>query len=916
MASDPLRPSADSHDDPTVDLRAQRSAASTARPAREPVVEHTLTNPHAAERGAALGPGDQLHRYRLTRPLGVGGMGVVYAAEDTELKRPVAIKLLHRGGGDAERALHEARALAQFRHRHVVPVFDVGVHHGAVDSQVYLVMPLLEEGTLGGWLRAERRSWRAVVRHFLDAARGLEAAHAAGMVHRDFKPDNVLLGAGGDVQVADFGLARDDADTSPPAAAGVEAAAATHTRLRGTPAYMAPEQLDGGDVDHRADQFSFCVALYQGLCGRRPFAAADGEPIDLTALRDAIGDGKVRPPPADRRLPRWLIAAVRRGLADRRDYRWPSMTALIAELDRGLHARRARATAGAVIVGGLALAAAVAAGFFMSRAPSRQPLLVSAPAAVPAFDGRAPSTLPGRVTAGPAPSPTQLTRLGHVAAPAVSPDGTLVAFFSRGELRVVPTAGGDAKVLLRAPATADLVESSGFVSWSQDGRRLIAQEPVSELRPTWKHRSVDVATGVVVDLPPIRGAWATLIGDAELVAAAQPVKKLFFTSLDPTVAARECDLPGDYQAIWFVGVIGDVVYVLVSYADGHRGWLATDRSCAAPREVCLGRGSPVAGDRCVVTEGEPPVRWVEVDASGQPTGRAWPIVADVAPVDPTPDGGMIGEMRTARWRLVEYTRTGQRDLATGGRRAPVLRLDPQRRRAAILTWEDRRTELRIVSVDELDDRPEPVARDVADAAWSPDGTKLALSVKGGIAIVDPSTSRHDIALADMPPGASVAWLDGRRVAYQRLGNETYRWVDIVDGASGTLFDDEAGWTFGLTVSPADGTRAVLWNRRREGKNIWVGADHGPPRPLAGTATSVAAWSADGRELLLASGKTIERYDPRANTRRQFRAIDLPSSARVHGVQVVDRDRVWLLITDYTSDLVRIEAQPGSTAAPR
>ena len=94
MASDPLRPSADSHDDPTVDLRAHRPAAATAQPAREPIVEHTLTSPHVEQRGAALGPGDRLHRYRLTRPLGVGGMGVVYAAEDTELKRPVAIKLL------------------------------------------------------------------------------------------------------------------------------------------------------------------------------------------------------------------------------------------------------------------------------------------------------------------------------------------------------------------------------------------------------------------------------------------------------------------------------------------------------------------------------------------------------------------------------------------------------------------------------------------------------------------------------------------------------------------------------------------------------------------------------------------------------------------------------------------------------
>jgi len=150
----------------------------------------------------ALGPGERVGRYVLGERLGAGGMGVVYRARDPDLGRDLAIKVVRPrlGGADARtRLLREAQAMARLRHRAVVPVFDVG----AAGDEIFVVMPLLEGGTLGAWCRAAPRPWREVLARFLDACAGLAAAHAAGLVHRDFKPDNVLVGRDGRVRVTD-----------------------------------------------------------------------------------------------------------------------------------------------------------------------------------------------------------------------------------------------------------------------------------------------------------------------------------------------------------------------------------------------------------------------------------------------------------------------------------------------------------------------------------------------------------------------------------------------------------------------------------------------------------------------------------------------------------------------------------------
>ena len=192
-------------------------------------------------------------------------MGVVVAAHDTELDRPVAIKFSRGAQRDREsneRLIREARSLAKLAHPNVITIHDSGV----VDGELFIVMELVEGGTLRDWLEATR-PWREIVEMFIAAGRGLVAAHEAGLVHRDFKPANVLVGADQRPRVSDFGLGglegRPSQAGSPSMAAG--AGLTQNGAVLGTPAYMAPEQRAGRPIDARADQFAFCVSLYDAL---------------------------------------------------------------------------------------------------------------------------------------------------------------------------------------------------------------------------------------------------------------------------------------------------------------------------------------------------------------------------------------------------------------------------------------------------------------------------------------------------------------------------------------------------------------------------------------------------------------------------------------------------------------------------
>jgi tetratricopeptide (TPR) repeat protein len=277
--------------------------------------------------------GQRVGRYELRRLLGMGGMGRVYAAHDPELDREVAIKLL-RADLDTQseelrgRLLREAQAMARLSHPNVISVFDVGLH----GDQVFVAMELIDGQTLRHWLDADLRPWREVLRVLSLAGRGLAAAHEVGIVHRDFKPDNVMIARNGSVRVLDFGLARAVAD-APRQLGASPMNALTHSLtgtagLVGTPAYMAPEQLACEATDTRTDQFSFCVALYQGLTGTRPFVGTTPQ-----ALLAAIHEGR-KDTTREAQIPSWIRPILARGLRVNPDDRFASMAELLTALER------------------------------------------------------------------------------------------------------------------------------------------------------------------------------------------------------------------------------------------------------------------------------------------------------------------------------------------------------------------------------------------------------------------------------------------------------------------------------------------------------------------------------------------------------------------------------------------------------
>ncbi|MFY0539590.1 protein kinase domain-containing protein [Nannocystis pusilla] len=288
--------------------------------------------------------------YRICRRLGQGSMGTVYLADDDRLARQVALKLLHEEQS-GPRLQREALALARLSHPNVVQVFEVGV----ADGRAFVAMEYVPGQTLHAWLRARPRPWREVLAVLLDAGRGLAAVHAAGLVHRDFKPGNVVLGDDGRarVRLRPGPLAR---RRRRPRASGSPDAepltALTRTGVVvGTPAYMALEQFRDHVHDARSDQFSFCVTLFEALYGVRPY---DGPTV--ADLYRALEHGCPVDPPAGSQVPAWLHAVVVRGLARDAAARWPSMTALLAELGRDRDRARRRWFAGAALgLGALAL---------------------------------------------------------------------------------------------------------------------------------------------------------------------------------------------------------------------------------------------------------------------------------------------------------------------------------------------------------------------------------------------------------------------------------------------------------------------------------------------------------------------------------------------------------------------------------
>ncbi|WP_394829336.1 protein kinase domain-containing protein [Pendulispora albinea] len=306
----------------------------------------------------------------ILAPLGSGGMGVVHMAFDPELDRKVAIKFLRPELGDISaeaegRLLREARAMARLTHPNVATVYDVGAAFG----RIFVAMELFDGGTLAHWIREQPRATREILEHFEKAGAGLRAAHEKGLVHRDFKPDNVLLGRDGRVCVTDFGLVHArvfDGELEHDGRAHDPVVTENGVRF-GTPAYMSPEQHRGMPTDARSDQFSFCVALYEALYGERPFRGST--PRELLAAIEAGPTALPAKARDGRNLSAKVRDSLRRGLSANREDRHPHMAELLQSLAPA-SSRTRKMTAFALFA---AAASTVFAFARMTSTPARAP---------------------------------------------------------------------------------------------------------------------------------------------------------------------------------------------------------------------------------------------------------------------------------------------------------------------------------------------------------------------------------------------------------------------------------------------------------------------------------------------------------------------------------------------------------------
>ena len=281
-------------------------------------------------------PRVRLGRFELDKLIGCGGMGIVFRAHDPELARPVALKLWNLDAEQAALALrHEAQCQAQVSHPNVVTIYETG----KIGDDTYLAMEFIDGRDVRRWLQTRALMWQELLALFVCAGKGLAAVHARGLVHGDFKPENILLGRDGRVLVADFGVAR--------AVQEVETGADERGPM-GTRIYMAPERLHGHRGNAASDQFSFCVALWECLHGVRPFAG-----INTIQLLDSMEGGRLEAGPAAALVPPSLRRVLRKGLALDPRERYTSVEVLVRELVRvpDRIRRRRRISAGLGVLG-------------------------------------------------------------------------------------------------------------------------------------------------------------------------------------------------------------------------------------------------------------------------------------------------------------------------------------------------------------------------------------------------------------------------------------------------------------------------------------------------------------------------------------------------------------------------------------
>lgn len=847
--------------------------AQAARAAQAAQAARTTPPPLGAQSPDGLPADMKIGRYQLLHCLGQGGMGAVYAAWDPQLSRQVALKLLHDdGAGGSSQAAHKARlrlqreaqAIARLSHPNVVAVYDVG-HLG---DEVFVAMELVDGGTVRTWLAERRRSWREILEVFLAAGRGLQAAHAAGLVHRDFKPENVLVGHDGRVRVADFGLARtantpsssdeEDAPSLPVFMQGAQEAQGMQGPLAlpltrtgavlGTPLYMAPEQFHGGTVDARTDQFSFCVALYRALYGVLPFGEG---PLEVLAPR--VMAGKLLPPPRKTAgsgpvsgpVPKWLTPILARGLKAIPEDRFPSMEALLAALDPRPRALRRRWA-----LGGFAAALAfLGAGLSIAHRG--------------AGPGHRMEAQPARI-----PQHRKLTTDGNVTEAVLSPDGKTLAYVSGGRRLVrrrLET--GEERDIFHAnriiflrwsPSSAELLfqvradgEKTGGWLWSGAGPQRLDVSAVTAWSPDGQEIAHTPRSGKAIHVTrwrkgtersiPLAGPYG-LIRDmdwspdgARLLVSTEQPEHVTLSSVstdgsrqEPITVERELWSPRWSQQ-------GKAIYYFLKHQDGMdllRARLDPLSGRARnPAEVLL-TGLDTALDFSLTRE-----RRDLVYTKTQKHANLWLL-----------DVELHGQERTVR-----RTR-----LTSGTTHRETPTLSPDGSTVAFLAATGGSMNLFTIPITGGAERQLTFFRTwssrIGPPAFSPDGKEIAfatgeggtvrvwrISMAGGLPRPFPHTTASEVR--------AVTWAPGAKILYQAPGNRSYLLLDPQTEEERPLPNDEVNGFAAIPRYSPDGQRVVFSGFRQGVPMVWIVSLPDGAVTLLQTPQRLAApvgWSADAR----------------------------------------------------------------------
>ena len=825
-----------------------------------------------ASAALSLTGGEHVDRYLIHDVLGAGGMGIVYRAHDPELGRLVALKLvradtmgsLPANEGQA-RLLREAQAMAKLAHPNTVPVFDVGT----TGDQVFIAMELIDGVSLGAWLRAQPRTWKEVLRVMSQAGRGLAAAHAVGLVHRDFKPENVLVGHDDRVRVVDFGLARPAHDAAEAAASpayplantalgsGGADVAPNLTRtgaVVGTPLYMAPEQHLGEPIGPFTDQFSFCVTLYEALYGQRPFTGNTRQEV----LRSVLAGGPAGPP-RRANVPRWLHRIVLRGLASDPRSRFESMIVLLAALERSARRPWIAWTVAGTGAGTLALIALL----FVDRqyaVPTESP----APAHPPLL-----STTERR----------QLTFTGDADLPRLSPGGLTLAYVTGRapyhRLVVQDLPSGRSSVLSWWPLISD-------VRWSPDGTRLLVAttDGVYIVPKTGGSRTAT--------LP--RAMWLAWSADGDAYVTADLGKRLVIERPGAdTSRVLEHPFPSTYISGLDWSQEDEPLLIQTVEADGIALW-TLDPDAAAPRKI--------VADPQSISGGTP--RWFGQDHTFT-YQRVRAQGPEIVAARLLPDG-TTQELGTVLRGILggEYSLPAEYSFSRDGTRLAYVDGHVEDRLVRVEPGPDGYVEQQIIGGTQTKRRPavspdgtsvafamgastglsnvfivplaggEPrqltaQASSITDLAWSPDGRFIAYGVIAESAVqllrIDTTSGAVTrLPVTDMSAESAILWAPGRELIYMTVGHRNIGVLDPDTGARRRLIgDDSVGWIF-LSLFAPDGKSIIAdWNRSDDRDNLWrISLDDGAQTDLAQPFDlHPVGWGADGSQLYATTSRILD-----------------------------------------------------------